>query len=76
LRFADDVTADAMLSASLVAHLRAASAIVDEIFSDQGAAPYRLTGRSAEAEAYWVQAILGMLLPGRELPWRSGKRVV
>lgn len=66
LRFVDEVTADAMLNASLVVDLGAACAIVDAIFGEQGGAPYRLTGRSAEA--YWVQAVLGMLLPGREVP--------
>lgn len=66
LRYVDEVTADAMLNASLVVDLGAACAIVDTIFGASGGAPYRLSGRSAEA--YWVQAVLGMLLPGREVP--------
>lgn len=66
LRFVDEATADAVLNASLVVDLGAACAIVDQIFDGQVGSPYRLTGRSAEA--YWVQAVLGMLLPGRELP--------
>ena len=66
LCFVDDVAADAMLNASVVVDLGAACAIVDTIFGGRGGAPYRLSGRSAEA--YWVQAVLGMLLPGREVP--------
>lgn len=66
LRFADEAVADAILNASLVVDLGAACAIVGEVFRDGNGAPYRLTGRSAEA--YWVQTVLGMMLPGRELP--------
>jgi hypothetical protein len=69
LRFVDEATSDAMLNASLVVDVGAACAIVDEIYggSEEEVGPsYALTGRSAEA--YWVQAVLGLLLPGREIP--------
>jgi len=66
LRFVDQAAADALIKASLVVDMGAACAIVDAVFDSSDGAPYRLSGRSAEA--YWVQAVLGMMLPGRELP--------
>lgn len=66
LRFVDEDAADAIMAASLVVDMGAACAVVDAVFDTLDGAPYRLSGRSAEA--YWVQAVLGMMLPGRELP--------
>lgn len=66
LRFVDEPAADAMLNASLVVDMGAACNIVDSVFSRLDGTPYRLSGRSAEA--YWVQAVLGMMLPSRQIP--------
>jgi hypothetical protein len=66
LRFVDEAGANTILKASLVVDVSAACAIVDSIFASRDGTPYRLSGRSAEA--YWVQAVLGMMLPAREIP--------
>jgi hypothetical protein len=66
LRFVDELAADAMMKASLVVDMGAACAIVHAVFDSSDGAPYRLSGRSAEA--YWAQAVLGLMSPGRELP--------
>ena len=66
MRFVDETAAGAMMKASLVVDMGAACAIVDGAFNSADGTPYCLSGRSAEA--YWVQAVLGMLLPGGEIP--------
>jgi hypothetical protein len=66
LRFVDAAAANAILNASLVVDMGAACNIVDSILGSPDGIPYPLSGRSAEA--YWVQAVLGMMLPGRQIP--------
>ncbi len=76
LKYADEEQAQAKLTASLNVDLAPASQIVDSVY---GRVPpeylkavpeeeryFRLEGGSAEA--YWVQAVLGLLLPAREIP--------
>lgn len=76
LRYANAEAAERLHTSSLNVDLAAANDIVDSIFErpSKGAwervAAYKsyfvATGRSAEA--YWVQCVLGLLLPGREVP--------
>jgi hypothetical protein len=66
LRFVDEAAAGVMLNTSLVVDMGAACDIVDSVFSSLDGTAYPLKGRSAEA--YWVQAVLGMMLPGRQIP--------
>lgn len=76
LRFADDVAADAILTSSLNVDLRAACDIVESVFSRVPDNEWRksqkadtfFTVSDRSAEAYWVQCVLGLLLPSREVP--------
>lgn len=76
LKYADQQQAQRKLTASLNVDLCPASQIIDHIYGrlppeylkvlpeEQGY--FKLEGNSAEA--YWVQAVLGLLLPAREIP--------
>lgn len=65
-RFVDEEAAAAVLTSSLVVDMGAASMVVDTVFGATARLPYRLSGRSAEA--YWAQAVLGLMLPGGQIP--------
>lgn len=67
LRFADEESANERLLSSLVVDMGPASEIVDSVFKDLPGRRYVMTGRSAEA--YWVQVVLGMLLPEGQMPY-------
>lgn len=66
LRFADEELANERLSSSLVVDMGSACEIVDSVFKDLPNSRYVMTGQSAEA--YWTQAVLGMLLPEGQTP--------
>ena len=66
LKFVDEQAAGTKLTSSLVVDLGEACAIVDAAFGGIDVGSYTLKGRSAEA--YWAQAILGLLLPAGEIP--------
>lgn len=66
LKFVDERAAASILTASLAVDMSAACAVVDSVFEGTSGLPYRLSGRSAEA--YWVQAVLGLMLPAAEIP--------
>lgn len=66
LRYVDATAAEAMLNSSLVVDVGAACTIVDAVFRGLDDAIYPVSGRSAEA--YWLQAVLGLLLPGGQYP--------
>ncbi|KCZ85076.1 hypothetical protein HAD_05325 [Hyphomonas adhaerens MHS-3] len=76
LRFADKQAAQAKLQASLNVDLRAACDIVESVYSlvpDNAWKALRPCDRffmvgDRSAEAYWVQCVLGLLLPAREIP--------
>ena len=66
LRFVDKQQAENILNSSLVVDTAFACAITDSFFEHLDGQPYFLSGRSAEA--YWCQAVLGLLLPGGQIP--------
>jgi len=76
LRAADAQAAGETLRASVVVDVRPACEIVDSVLGplatgdvakDEHILGYMLDGRSAEA--YWAQVILGLLLPGGDMPF-------
>lgn len=79
LRYADEAAAGAKLHSSLNVDLRAASDIVNAVYSRvknsewdgvtvDGSQARFFTVGDRSAEAYWVQCVLGLLLPAREVP--------
>ena len=76
LKYADEAQAQQKLNASLNVDMAPASQIVDDVYGrlssryinnlPEERRYFILKGRSAEA--YWVQAVLGLLLPAGELP--------
>ncbi len=64
--FVNSAAAEHKMKESLIVDLGPACAIVDFVFGPLQAARFELAGRSAEA--YWTQAVLGLLLPGSQLP--------
>lgn len=65
--YANQAAADDLLTSSLVVDMGPACEIVDSVFGNVQEKYYDLTGRSAEA--YWVQVVLGMLLPEGKIPF-------
>jgi len=78
LRFADQPTASMKHTASLHVDLRAACDIVESVYARIPEQVWQRSGLRAQqrffvvddrsAEAYWVQCVLGLLLPARAVP--------
>lgn len=66
LKFVNAEAAEKKFKSSLVLDLGEACKIVDTALGGTDVGSYTLRGRSAEA--YWAQAVLGLLLPAREIP--------
>lgn len=64
-RFVEEEAAIRLLQSSAVVDVGPACSIVDAFFQSLDGG-YSLTGRSAEA--YWAQALLGLMLPGAQTP--------
>ena len=76
LKYSDKQEASRRLTSSLNVDMAPACQIVDsvygrlsqEFFDDQGVEQEYFTVSDRSAEAYWVQAVLGLLLPARDVP--------
>jgi hypothetical protein len=66
LKYVDEKAARAKLTSNVDVDMGEACAIVDAVFGKIDVGSYTLKGRSAEA--YWTQAVLGLMLPAGEIP--------